>query len=116
MKLHHIHAAPAKSDISMDIGSVRIRLDGGDWKTKKSVIHRLAFLWNMHDGIPMDVLESGAIRKFNDTVQEMIDAFPKTKEAKKVSKAWDAIRIEYTKDGRRAHCDCAEKKPSKRRR
>ena len=121
MKPHHLHAAPAGSGskrgaVSFDIGrNVRVRLDGGTDKEKVAYVYRLCFLWNMHEGIPIEVLESGAIRKFNDAVQALLDAVPAdrpsvSKAAKAVEKAWDAIKIEYTKDGRRADCSCSERR------
>jgi hypothetical protein len=73
----------------------------------------------MHEGIPIDVLESGAVRKLFDEMQRLIDltlCLPKTrkysairKQAAEVSKAWDGIRIDYLRDGRRADCSCSEK-------
>jgi hypothetical protein len=127
MKPHHLHAAPAGSSkrgsVSFDIGrNVRVRMDGGTDKEKVAYVHRLCFLWNMHEGIPIDVLESGAIRKFNDAVQGRLDAVATgthsetSRAAKAVEKAWDEIKIEYTKDGRRADCSCSEKDPNRENR
>lgn len=122
MKPHHLHAAPAggsktRGPVSFDIGrNVRVRLDGGTDKEKVAFVYRLCFLWNMHEGIPIEVLEAGAIRKFNDAVQKLLDAVATgthsetSKAAKAVEKAWDNIKIEYTKDGRRADCSCSEKR------
>ena len=126
MKSHHLHAAPAgggkRGSVSFDIGkNVRVRMDGGTDKEKIAFVYRLCFLWNMHEGIPIEVLESGAVRALFDEVQSLIDkvmCLPKTakyssyrKQAEATSKAWDAIKIEYLKDGRRADCSCSEKSP-----
>jgi len=126
MKPHHLHAAPTgggkRGSVSFDIGkSVRVRMDGGTDKEKVAFVYRLCFLWNMHEGIPIDVLESGAVRKLFDEVQSLIDkvmCLPKTakyssyrKQAEAASKAWDALKIDYMKDGRRANCSCSEREP-----
>lgn len=127
MKPHHLHAAPAggskkRGSVSFDIGkNVRVRLDGGTDAEKVAYVYRLCFLWNMHEGIPIEVLESGAIRKFNDAVESLLFAVnnntPNLKPAARaVEEAWDRIRIEYTKDGRRADCSCSEKDPNANRR
>jgi len=124
MKPHHIHAAPTdggkRGAVSFDLGlDVRVRMDGGTTEEKVAYVRRFCFLWNMHEGIPIEVLESGAVRTLFDETQKLIDVvlcLPKMakysryrKQAEAVSKAWDAIKIEYTKDGRRADCSCSEK-------
>lgn len=125
LKLHHLHAAPASSGMSFDLGPLaRVRYDGGDATDKRDITQRLAVLWNMHEGIPTEVLEAGRVREFYDAVHELVtevnaavevvgdinvEATQLKQLAEKVSKAWEAITIEPTADGRRANCKCSEK-------
>ncbi len=124
MKPHHEHAAPSKAvkgraPVSCDIGptngGVRVRLDGTSDVTKGDVIRRLVFLWNMHEGIPIEVLEAGAVRSFYNSVHALIDAFDKGtpgaafEAVAAVKAAWAAIAVEPTADGKRANCPCSEK-------
>ena len=117
--LHHLHIALAqgtrkRAAVSADIGPhIRIRLDGGTDAEKAAAVLRLAVLWNMHEGIPTPVLESGAVRHFYDAVQALLDVareHPALLPAVvKTEAAWSAITIEPTKDGRRAECNCSER-------
>jgi len=120
--LHHLHAEPAKGTkgraaVSLDIGlGLRVRLDGGDDEQKTETIRRMAQLWNMHEGIPTAVLESGAIRNFYDAVQALLDRTESQPidfaallaAAQEVAAKWSAITIEATPEGRRAECRCSE--------
>jgi hypothetical protein len=118
-KLHHLHAGLAgagskRGAVSLDIGSdIRVRLDTGR-EDKTAIVERIAQLWNMNEGIATETLASGVVRKFYDAVQELVDAVRTNGDLEirargaTVEAAWAAIAIEYTADGKRAHCDCSE--------
>jgi hypothetical protein len=75
-KLHRVHAVPAdgKGGNSLDIGAVRWRGEGGDGVLKRMQAYRLAFAWNMAEGIPIDALEAGCVRRFYVAVDELLRA------------------------------------------
>lgn len=118
--LHHLHAEAAQGNkkrapVSLDIGlSSRVRLDGPE-EVKPEIIKRLELLWNMHEGIPTDVLESGAIRHFYDTTNTLcsllaadpLDFAAVLTAAREVEAKWAAITIESC-NGKRAACGCSE--------
>lgn len=124
--LHHLHAAAsqttgARAAVSFDIGpDMRVRLDAGDASAKPEAIRRLVLLWNMHEGIPTDVLEAGAIRQVFDAFGELLAQLEADhghsvlfssrvlQHAKAAVKAWEAVQVDHTPDGHRAACDCSE--------
>jgi hypothetical protein len=118
-KLHHLHAGLAggtkgRGAVSLDIGpNVRVRLDTSR-EDKTAIVTRIATLWNMHEGIATETLASGAVRKFYDAVEALTAALRTSGDleararAATVEAAWEAIAIERTADGKRAHCDCSE--------
>lgn len=120
MKPHHVHAAlsggtKARAPVSLDIGrDCRVRLDCGDDSAKPTIARRLAVVWNMHEGIPTEVLEAGAVRRFYDAVGDLLRALATTRDLEikarvgTVVSAWESIAIEPTADGRRAECACSE--------
>ena len=119
--LHHLHAAMAggtkqRAAVSLDIGSVaRVRLDCGKDDMKPLIARRIAVLWNMHEGIPTEVLEAGAVRAFYSAVQALCDRLSEPQvdfaaalaAAKEVEAKWSAITIEPC-NGKRADCSCSE--------
>lgn len=117
MKTHHIHAAPSadKNDapVSFDVGPARVRLEGGTRDERAEIVRRAVVTWNMHEGIPTDVLEEGRVRAFYDAVQALLNCLEASHwegvEARRVRQAWEAVTIEFTADGRRAECECSEK-------
>ena len=116
---HHMHAGLAghtksRGAVSLDIGrDTRVRLDTSR-EDKTEICTRIAVLWNMHEGIPTSVLESGAIRAFYDAAQPLLESLKHHGDlelrarAATVSAAWERITVEPTEDGKRAHCDCSE--------
>ena len=104
----------SRAAVSFDIGrDTRVRLDTSR-EDKTEICTRLVVLWNMHEGIPTSVLESGAIRAFYDAVQPLVDALKYHEDLElrargaTVVAAWERITVEATDDGKRAHCDCSE--------
>ena len=119
-KLHHLHAELARGTkqraaVSFDIGdAARVRLDGTKDADKVAIARRLTVLWNMHEGIPTEVLEGGAVREFYDAVEELVQVVRKGSRtewlaaAASVEAKWTAITIEPTAKGKRADCSCSE--------
>jgi hypothetical protein len=118
-RLHRVHARPANGvgGRSLDVGRIRWRPDGAaSLDEKRAMARRLAFTWNMAEGIPTDALEAGCIRQFYDAVHELLAAIQGRRQdpatidalARAVRAALRAHRFDTT-GGRRADCPCSEK-------
>jgi hypothetical protein len=70
---HRIHAALTRGN-SIDIGSYRIRIEGAASPEKTAMAYRLAFAWNMAEGIPLVALEKGAVRAFHEAADALLAA------------------------------------------
>ena len=74
MKLHRIHAAPTGGN-SFELGSFRWRPEGhGTMEEKRAVAYRMAFCWNMAEGIPTEALQAGCVLQFHEAVNALLMA------------------------------------------
>lgn len=74
LRLHRIHAVPSTGN-SLDLGATRWRpVDGGTHEEKRAQEYRMAFAWNMAEGIPTSALEAGCVRLFYAAVQDLLSA------------------------------------------
>lgn len=117
-KAHRLHAAPS-TGTRVDIGGVSWRPEGGKLADRKAQACRLAFTWNMSEGIPTEALEAGVVADFYIAALNLADAVQGKAVgsfddiatlAAKVRAAYDAHRFDTT-DGRLHDCKACSEGP-----
>ena len=109
-KPHRIHAAPSKGN-SFDLGGWRWRPDGdGLMVDKAAIAYRIAFTWNLAEGIPLEALQAGCVREFYDRALALADLVLHRRrgaaaKAREVLAAYEAHRFDLT-GGTLTDCRC----------
>lgn len=63
-ELHKHHAAHDRMTKSSRVdlpGGMTVRIDGGSVELRRAAAYRLAFSWNMNEGLPTERLEAGVV-------------------------------------------------------